>query len=214
MNTDTTASKLSSLAFALVLASFFVTPAANADPFLIGDGVGTGITATASISNGGYPPVKSIDGSGLNTTTGVHSEGGQLCWVTSNGGMNASVWVQWDLGASYSLDSIHIWNGNYTTAMSVNEVDIYYSNVATPGDPEGAGSANWKKLSGASVNFPQATASDTGFDLETATATTFPTTPIRFLRFELNTGYNGTGYTGISEIQFFALPTGSMFSIR
>jgi len=201
----------------LVLAASLIclTATSQAATTLIGGGTGSGMTATASVTNpGGWVATNTINGSGLNTSTGVTSgdNSSSNMWVTPNGNDPTTQWIEWNLGDSYVLDSIHVWNAAFSAAntMSIKGVDIYFSNVAAPGDPEAGGAANWTKLGGstATLTLPMATfGANSGFDLETATTTALPTTAVRWVRFELNSRYgSATGYTGISEIQFFAIP--------
>lgn len=205
MNDLTRLTSLAAIAVALAAAPA-LTQAALID--------NTGVTATASSYNtggAGFPPIRTIDESGLNTTTGVHNTNAGTSWLTPNSGDITAEWIQWDLGDSYVLDAIHVWNANQNPDFGTRLLDIYVSNVATPGDPEGAGAANWTQLTGSEVTFPEAdnTGGYTGFDLETQLGTTLPTSPIQFVRFELNGSYGSDpdgSYTGIAEIQFFAIP--------
>ncbi len=194
--------------------------AGNSFPGFIGDGTwsftttaalisGSKIIATASIHSGSTAmPFMTIDGSGL--SGGVHGTAASTKWNTPTVDVT-NQWIQWDLGASYILDSIHAWNYKDSFVSSIKSVDIYYSNAPIPGDPEGVGAGNWTKLGGASVQLPEAPDSpNTGFDLETATSTTLPDTEIRFIRFEANSNWQeSTSYrTGLGEIQFTAKPGG------
>ncbi|PXA04643.1 hypothetical protein DDZ13_05580 [Coraliomargarita sinensis] len=164
-----------------------------------------------------WHPYRTIDGSGL--SGGVHSTAAASGWLTKQESVPGPApkveesYIQWDLGDTYALDSIHIWNMNKegNTSASVRSVDVYYSSVEFPGDPEGAGAANWTRLGGASLEFPQApSTNNTGFDLETATSTSLPSHGVRYLRFELNTNWAGVDdFTGISEIQFTAASRGT-----
>jgi hypothetical protein len=166
---------------------------------------GSLITATASDSGFGADgtatahPYFTVDGSGL--SGGEHGTTGS--WQT-NFKDPTYQWIQWDLGASYMLDTIHVWNlsGN----GSIRSVDIFFSNLPNPG---GAGAANWTRLGAGSVELPQAVSPNTGFDLATATSTNLPASEVRFVRFEINTNYQGDAFrTGLSEIQFTAKPNG------
>jgi hypothetical protein len=147
-----------------------------------------GVTASSFNTGGaGFPPVRTIDGSGL--SGGVHANTAGTSWLTPNGNDPSDDWIEWDLGASYTLNSIQVWNvnNNGNATFSTENVDIYFSNAASPGDPEGAGSANWTQLGGATVTLPQAPASNnTGFDLETATSTGAALPPQRSDLFALN----------------------------
>jgi hypothetical protein len=162
------------------------------------------VTASEYNTGGaGFPPIRTIDGSGL--SGGVHSNTPGTSWLTPNNSP-AEDWIEWDLGASYTLDAIHVWNvnNNGNRTFGTKTVDIYFSNVLNPGDPEGAEAGNWTKLGGVTVELPQAPDTDNvGFDLATATSTVLPTTPVRFVRFELNTNWaEANTYSGIAEIQF------------
>jgi len=173
------------------------------------------VGATNSTSeNGNTAADKSIDGSGL--SGGMHDVQFQQHWVSNNNAGNApDQWIQWDLGALYTLDSIHVWNLNQNaggagdqTAAGINQLDIYFSSNATdPGDPEGAGAANWT-LFKADATFTQGTAVNTytGFDFETQVGMTLPTTGVRWVRFEVDTRFGtppvNRDWVGLSEIQF------------
>ncbi|MCH7228410.1 Ig-like domain-containing protein [Haloferula sp. A504] len=159
-----------------------------------------------------WHPYRTIDGSGL--SGGEHGTADHTAWLTRDESIQgvrpevAESYIQWDLGGSYPLDSIHLWNAARSgdTGTGIRSVDIYYSNIPFPGDPEGEGAANWTRLGGSSLELPQAPATgNIGFDLETATSITLPTTEVRYLRFEVNSNWNGDdSYTGIAEIQFTA----------
>lgn len=175
----------------------------------------TGVTVSAMSRENtasGSLAVDSINGSGLTTTTtpATHDTGVGNEWLAGNG-TNSSDFIEYDLGSSYILDSIRMWNANSLDTRGIQGVDIYFSNAASPGDPEGtvAEQANWTKLGGptATLTLPQSPGTNgyTGFDLETATSTTLPTTAVRYVRFELNSTW-GNAYGGISEIQFSAVP--------
>ncbi|MCH7229101.1 Ig-like domain-containing protein, partial [Haloferula sp. A504] len=164
---------------------------------------GSEITATASrtdFNSDGTArgtPDKSIDGSGL--SGGEHGSAvGTYCLApTTIYNPVEDQWFQWDLGASHTLGSIHVWN------FDLRSVDIYFSNVAIPG---GTGSGNWTRLGGASLELPAAGSPNTGFDLATATGTTLPITEVRHIRFEANTNWSGGNGVALSEIQFSASP--------
>lgn len=171
---------------------------------------GSRIIATASSCNDStWQPVRTIDQSGL--SAGEHSSAKGTGWATLFKDP-ATHWIQWDLGASYILDSIHVWNLNNSgsTTGGVRAVDIYYSNTPYPGDPEGDGTTNWTRLGGKTLELPQAPdgSPNLGFDLATATSTSLPATEVRYIRFELNTNWGAaSNRSGLSEIQFIAKPS-------
>ncbi len=174
---------------------------------------GSGITASASSLSNGNPTRAelTIDGSGLSGDT--HGTGTQISWMSASNGTEDEEWIQWDLGDTYILDSIHVWNYNDSARFDagINQVDIYVSLLDSPGDPEGAGAGNWTQI-GSDVNLPKAPglSSYTGFDLKATTGITFPTAPVRWVRFEVDTTHWDGSAPGnqlpdaaaLAEIQF------------
>ena len=130
-----------------------------------------------------------------------------------------SQFIEWDLGATYLLDNIHVWNFNAGVPnRSINQVDIYVSTNAAPGDPEGAGAANWS-LFAEDATLPVATglADYVGFDLESlASVPEISNLAARFVRFEVDSNF-GEVRVGLSEIQFFGsaavVPEPSAFGV-
>ena len=185
----------------------------------------SGITPTASGSFGsGWAGglADTINGTGLSGTAGseVHAGTGTVGWMVDDGdGPAVDVWIQWDLGQSYSLDSVKVWNlGNAIGgAWGARSVDVFYSNVATPGDPEAAGAANWTQL-GSTLEFAAADDPTSGFDLETLAGTSI-TGDVRYIRFEINSqwgsavGGSDDGRVGIGEIQFTEVPEPSSLAL-
>lgn len=154
-------------------------------------------------------------------TDGTEATGTQAAWRATNttAAGAASEWIQWDLGASYQLDVIRVWNYNDSSryASGIRTLDIYLSNVAVPGDPEGAGAANWTHWAvNATLPVATALASYTGFDLETVVGSSLPAGAFRFVRFEVNSTFIGDGINvgggtlggqnaSLSQIEFFEL---------
>jgi len=137
---------MSLAAFALASGS------ANAAVITVGDGLTATASSTQNASN--YSPTKAVNGSGL--TGDEHSTGNQINWWSDNTGGDedsthvlADQWIQFDLGDSYVLSTIQVWNNNQIGGgglvnSGINQLDIYFSSSLTdPGDPEGAGSGNW-----------------------------------------------------------------------
>lgn len=162
--------------------------------------------------------------SGFNPATGQHAAGTQQSWRSVNTGTLADQWIQWDLGASFTLDSIKVWNYNDSSryAAGIRQVDIYISNVATPGDPEIAGAGNgdnWTLWAdNAILAAGPGAAGYTGFDLATVALTeTFAlnTVSTRYVRFEVDSTFRsdginlggGTGddidIAGLAQIEFY-----------
>lgn len=157
-------------------------------------------------------------------TDGTETTGTQAAWrgTGTTAATVAEEWIQWDLGASYKLDVIRVWNYNDSSryAAGIRQVDIYVSNVTSPGDPEGAGAANWT-LWAANAIFPNAPGlvTYTGFDLETVVGSSLPNSDIRYVRFEVDTTFASEGINlgantalggmnaSLSQIEFYeAIP--------
>lgn len=156
---------------------------------------------------------------GFNPATGVHGTGTQSTWRSNSGQTLSDQWIQWDLGASYVLDSIQVWNYNdgFRRAAGIRQVDIYVSNDAAPGDPEAGGT--WTLWAENAILDPGTGAAGyTGFDLETVVGSSLPGGPIRFVRFEVDSTFRsdaidlggGTGdnanVAGLAQIEFYQVP--------
>ncbi len=135
-------------------------------------------------------------------TDGEFADNTQGGWRVGSGLTTADQWIQWDLGSSFQLDTIRGWNFNddFRFASGIRRVDIFFSNVASPGDPEIAGVGNgdnWTHWTGGEVILPAAPGEPayTGFDLETTVGSTLPTGEFRFVRFEVNSTFVGDGIT-------------------
>jgi len=186
--------------------------------------VGDGLTATASSyqNASNYSATRAVNGSGL--TGDEHSTGNQINWWSNNITADAThvlanQWIQFDLGDSYVLSTVQVWNNNQTSAgglqnSGINQLDIYFSSALTdPGDPEGAGAGNWTLWKEDAIFTIATGANDyTGFDMATDTGvnTALPTTAVRWVRFEVDSVFsdNATypGSVGLAEIQFTAVP--------
>lgn len=173
---------------------------------------GSGITVTASNTNtatGSPTPYANqyvVDGSGITANYGATGTE----WFTNDGEVRDNTWIAFDLGAEYVLDSIHVWNANRYIDWGIDQLDVYVSTIVLPGDPEGAGAANWTQI-GTNVNFaqtPTQRAADTGFDFETQTGINLPTTAVRHIWFAVDSAFdsNANGYVGLNEVQFSAVP--------
>jgi hypothetical protein len=199
------------------------------------------ITATASsistnTSVNGPDRTVIESNNGFVPATGLHAAGTQQSWRSAPGDAAglANQWIQWDLGASFTLDSIKVWNYNDSSryAAGIRQVDIYISNTATPGDPEIAGAGNgdnWTLWAGnAILSAGPGAAGYTGFDLATVASTeTFAlnTVSTRYVRFEVDSTFRsdainlggGTGdatdVAALAQIEFYAVPEPSSFAL-
>ena len=182
-------------------------------------------TLTTALSNAEFNP-------GILDTPGdgQHGASTRQSWRANNSTAvdAAEEWIQWDLGSSFTLDSIQVWNYNDSSRFEsgIRTVDIYISNVANPGDPEGSGAANWS-LWGDNVTLLGAPGAGgyTGFDLATAVGGgefALDSVLTRYVRFEVNSTFIGDGIdlpgggnlggqnASLSQIEFFAVPEPSV----
>ena len=139
-----------------------------------------------------------IDGSGLNLTTGEHTnvvEGNM--WLSSGngfGGVDGDPKVVFDLGAVYTLDELRVWNYNEVNLPNrgVRGVTVNYGTTASLGSTV-TGISEFAQASGLS-NYTGET-----FDLSSA--------PIkaRYIEFDIDTNWgDGNTFYGLSEVQFNA----------
>lgn len=172
-------------------------------------------TLTTNLSNAEFAPGVLDD-----PTDGQHGNSTRQAWRANNTTASgaASEWIQWDLNGSLRLDSIRVWNYNDSARYEsgIRTLDIYLSNVAVPGDPEGAGALNWTHWAvNATLPGAPGTSGYTGFDLETVVGSVLPASEFRFVRFEVNSTFIGDGIdlpgggnlggqnAGLSQIEFF-----------
>jgi hypothetical protein len=161
---------------------------------------GSGITATTNNLNPGasFSVEGTVSGLGLNGS-GEHGTGNGFEWYTSNGADKPNIYISFDLGAAYVLDSMHVWNATQFVDYGIAQLDIYVSTVAVPSD---AISSDWT-LIGENKSFAAAGSPNVGFDLKTQTGITLPTTAVRHVRFEADTTIGAGNYVGLAEVQFF-----------
>ena len=176
---------------------------------------GAGITATASSEyNTNTQAAFTIDQSGLTVGTGEYSTTNAVSWFAAKTDSPVSGnWIQWDLGDVYTLTTVQVWNVNQTNQggwinNGIKGVDIYVSGAVAPGDPEGAGAANWTLWAqDATFSAGSGLATYTGFDLATEVGQALPASEIRWVRFEVDSiigtpTQNYSSNAGLAEIQF------------
>lgn len=185
------------------------------------------INATTSVNGPDRTVIESNNG--FVPATGLHAAGTQQSWRSDGtlDGQVSSQWIQWDLGTSYTLDSIKVWNYNDSSryAAGIRQVDIYISNVTNPGNPEIAGPGNgdnWTLWAGNAILTPgPGSAGYAGFDLATTVSTegfSLNTASTRYIRFAVDStfrsdGINLGGGTGddvdvaaLAQIEFYQVP--------
>ena len=100
------------------------------------------LSATSSTTWPGYPdPTVVVDGSGMLSATEHSNAWGT--WYTD--GVDPDRWIVVDLGGSYELDYMKVWNGNDQWGWNVigfDETAFYVADMADPGNPVD-NAANW-----------------------------------------------------------------------
>jgi hypothetical protein len=146
-----------------------------------------------------------IDGSGLSGNPPVHelmSSATNNSWQTGTSSGTAN--VQFDLGALYDLDSLHVWNLNFASPYNgrgAHTVNIYTSQNGTTWNFEET------RL------FPQASGAsgDAGFHINAQ-----PWQSARYVQFDIlnnHGGFDNAGHVGMSEVQFFQVPEPGSISL-
>ncbi len=153
----------------------------------------TNITATASSSNPGTGPERTIDGSGLNDAD-QHSIELLDTWLSGKN-MPHPVWIQYEFDKAYKLDELWVWNSNQmleaTFGFGVKDVTVECSedgeNWTTFGDLEFA------QAPGAETYTPEVV------DLGGAVA--------KFVKLTVKSNWGGVfDQYGLSEVRFFYVP--------
>ena len=141
-----------------------------------------------------------VDGSGL--TGGLHSQitypAGQSWQTISQTGTGQIVF---DLGAAYSLGSMHIWNLNfYAPYNGRGAKDVAISISSDLDDWDAMGTFSFSMANGSADGDP-------GFDILLSEAWE----AARYVKFDILCNWGGAdnaGHVGLSEVQFFAAEQG------
>ena len=147
MNTKRRIKTILPLAAVAVVGFTLTTPSANAEVIDILGG-GGGVTASSEITESGTGdgklkrnPGNLVDGSGL-ITAEIHDMVTANQWLSSSdgnanwGGLDPDLWVLFDLGAVYTVDSMKVWNfseGDWSTGRGVNAVSVDYGTTVALG---------------------------------------------------------------------------------
>ncbi|MFI4911126.1 MAG: family 16 glycosylhydrolase [Sedimentisphaeraceae bacterium JB056] len=162
------------------------------------------ITATALNTSqyGTRYPLYAVNGAGLsgdNHATGADN----VAWMADY----RDNWFKVDLGQSFELDFIKIWNFNMTgyTSRGIKTADVYYSDSESdPGNPRD-NPENWS-LYKAGVEFTEAsgrTDYGTNEDYNMPDILDISYVNARWIVFDIQSNHAGDpSYTGISELQF------------
>jgi len=140
-----------------------------------------------------------VDGSGLSGgqhTTAVEPN----MWLSTGdafGGTDTDPWVQFDLGAVYTINSIHVWNYNESppdlTDRGVNAVTIQYGTTLALGSTV-PGITSFTKASGLGTYTGENFSGFTPFNA-------------RYIKFDIDSNHGGdNNFYGLSEVQFDGIP--------
>jgi hypothetical protein len=152
------------------------------------------IVATASSSQAGFGPEKTIDGSGLDDQGG-HSTAARDMWQ-SEAGAAEPVWIQYEFDKVYKLHQLQVWNYNgdleYLVGFGLKEVTVQYS----------LDGADWAVLG--DFTFIQGP-SLAGYTADTTVD--FGGVAARSVRLVVNSSWGSMGRHGLSEVRFLYVPT-------
>lgn len=164
----------------------------------------SGLSATASsISPYGTPAIAAVNGSGM--TGDAHDTTYQNMWLSA--GNYGNEWFRIDLGSSYKLDYMKLWNYNQPPGYNcrgVKQADIYWSNSAS--NPDGTGpfnASNWNLLGIAGQQVFTKAPGTTGYN--TPDSVSFGGIAVRWIAIKINSFQNDSGAhdVGIGEIRFY-----------
>ena len=160
------------------------------------------LTATSSTSHGVYSdPMEVVNGSGMTSATEHTSVWGS--WFTA--GVDPDRWIVVDLGASYELDSLKVWNANEGWGWSVigfDETSAFVANMADPGNPVD-NAENWTHVSTQILNQAPGVA---GYNTpDTIDLLGLTGTHVALQSLTVTAAY-GDDRAGLSEIQVYEVP--------
>ncbi|GEM_PF-2273617 len=166
-------------------------------------------------------PAHLVDGSGLELSIGGNASdpldyenrefdafGRQDSWLSDNG--DTTPWVRIDLGQEYDLDTAHIFNYNPTDNGRKNRgassANLYVSTVLNPGN-DFTNVAEWTQV-GSTFAITRAPNDSAQLD---ADLFSFGGMTARHVALDLLGNHGDSTFTGLGEIQFFAIPEPSSF---
>jgi hypothetical protein len=155
----------------------------------------TGVTATASSTfDPNMGPEKTIDASGLSGND-THSSTMQDMWLTSMTD-TTEPWIAYDLGQSFKLDRVHVWNHNSQTE-GVLGYGIKEARIETSLDGQ-----TWTVLKTVTLEQARGTSSHRGsaVSLDSVIAQQVRITGLS------NFSLLGLKQVGLSEVRFYSIP--------
>jgi len=157
------------------------------------------VTATASSSSItpslSMTPAKTVDGSGLDPATGLHSSADTGMWLSAPG-LTLPAWIRFEFDQAYLLQSMKVWNYNQSiekwVGFGARKVTVEYSLDDTA----------WNSLG--DVEFAQGTGADS---YAANTILDMAGVEARFVRLTIQSNWGGImQQTGLSEVRFSYVP--------
>jgi len=157
------------------------------------------IVAIASSSfNADVGPEKTVDGSGLNPSSGRHDTTPTNMWM-SDPGQQPAVWIQYEFDRVYKLDQMWVWNSNSPFELfpglggyGVKTATVEYSTDGTV----------WAAL----TNVPQFVQAPGTADYAHGTTVDFGGVAAKFVKMTLTSNWGGGKQYSLSEVRFFYIP--------
>ena len=150
------------------------------------------VIATASSSQSGMGPEKTVDGSGLDEND-QHGNEPTTMWLSTGVQPN---WIQFELDKVYKLSEMSVWNSNQLIepylGFGAKEVVIEYS----------ADGANWATLDGV-PEFAQATGATA---YESGTTVDFGGVLAKYVKLTIADNWGMAPQAGLSEVRFSSIP--------
>jgi hypothetical protein len=151
------------------------------------------VTATASSTNKGMEPQKTVDGSGLNAGD-EHSTVATEMWLSAKGAAQPA-WIQYTFDRTYKLDQMWVWNSNQALesvlGVGAKTVLVEYSTDA----------GTWRALG--EFEFTQAG----GLPATHDTTVDFGGAAAKFVKLTIKSNWGGIlPQAGLSEVRFYAIP--------
>jgi hypothetical protein len=166
------------------------------------------------------PPSDVVDGTGMTGTgiTATHNTDGLDMWL----GGNIVAWPKWfrvDLGASYDLENMLVWNYHRVdsdsfsfSGIGVNQVDIYYSTNSAANASDFTG-LEWSLLGTAGTRtFTEAPETPVAMTYNDDISLTGVTARVIGLDIKSNHGYPAD-FAGLSQLQFYEVPEPATMSL-
>jgi regulation of enolase protein 1 (concanavalin A-like superfamily) len=152
------------------------------------------VTATASSSNDGMGPEKTVDGSGLNAGDQHSTEPTQM-WLSANGAAQPA-WIHYEFDGVYKIDRMLVWNSNQVLesilGFGAKRVTVEYA--TEPGAWTKLGDFEFARASGAATYTAGITV-----DFHGAVA--------KYVRLTIHSNWSGMlAQYGLSEVRFLYVP--------